>query len=100
MPTSPDPLDDRERRVLHLAVLAAGRWAQRAAIERRFAHNGAFGLSDEVEESFNALWSSSPEDYPDPATLPPDARAALARRLRAALAAESIIDGRTSEQAA
>ena len=96
MATAPDPLDDRERRVLHLAVLAAGRWAQRAAIERRFAHSGTRGPDDGIEDAFDALWGSSADEWPDPADLSPDERAALAHRLRAALAAEAIFDGRAS----
>ena len=88
MPTAPEPLTAQERRVLGLAVLAAGQYGRIAAVERRFAHSGTRGLSDEIEASFDALWSSDPDEWPDPATLPPDARAALALRLRDALALE------------
>ena len=90
MPTTPDPLTDRERRVLGLAVLAAGKYAQLAAIERRFAHSGTRGLEDAIgdaiEDAFDALWGSDAAAWPNPATLLPDERAALAHRLRAALA--------------
>ena len=92
-----DPLTDQERRVLGLAVLAAGKYAQLAAIEKKFAHSGTRGLDDAIEDYFDLLWSSDAEAWSDPATLPPDERAALAERLRAALAAEAVIDGRAAE---
>ena len=97
MPTAPEPLTTQERRVLGLAVLAAGQYGRLATIERRFAHSGTRGLDAAIEDAFDALWGSDAEAWPDPATLSPDERAALALRLRAALAAGAVIDGPAPE---
>ena len=95
-----DPLDDRERRALGLALLALGKYQRFAKLAEAFAAHGVRGLrglDDQVEEIFDLVFWAPDDDLPDPAELSPDARAALAHRLRAALAAEAIIDGRAAE---
>ena len=100
MPTAPDPLDDRERRALGLALLALGKYQRFAKLAEAFAADGVRGLrglDSQVEKIYDAIFWAPDDDLPDPAALSPDERAALAHRLRAALAAESVLDGRATE---
>ena len=55
------------------------------------------GLDPSAEEIFDLVYWSPQNELPDPAGPSPDERAGLALRLRAALAAEAVIDGRAAE---
>ena len=84
-----EPLDERERRALGLALLALGRYGQFAKVADAFAAGGVRalrGLNPQAEELFDSLYWSPQDELPDPAWLGPNERVALAKRLREALA--------------
>ena len=94
-----DPLDERERRALGLALLALGRYGQLAKVADAFAAGGVRalrGLDPQAEELFDLVYWTGVDELPDPAGLGPDERAALAERLRAALAEGTLAGGRAS----
>ena len=83
-----------------MALLALGRYGQLAKMADAFAHGGVRalrGLDPAAEELFDAVYWTGAAELPDPAGLSPDERAALAERLRTALAEGGLGDIRAAE---